>query len=179
MDDRSFTLQPFHPAIPHPAVQVTGAIVRRADHLAIRYDLLGELSALALPAPAAQSSRRLKLWEETCFEFFLAVKYSPRYWEFNFSPAGHWNVYAFAGYRQGMQEEKAFTALPFTVQQGGDSMRLALELEVGRIIPASQALEVAISAVLKSRNGQATYWALSHPGPQADFHRRDGFIITL
>ena len=65
--------------------------------------------------PADMPARRDRLWEETCFEFFLAVKNSPRYWEFNLSPAGHWNVYRFADYRQGMQEEPAFASLPFSV----------------------------------------------------------------
>jgi hypothetical protein len=47
------------------------------------------------------------------------------------------------------------------------------------IIPAEQALEVAISAVIKLRSGNVTCWALTHPGPEADFHRRDSFIIEL
>jgi len=33
---------------------------------------------------------------------------------FNLSPAGHWNIYRFEDYRQGMQEEMAFVT-PFSV----------------------------------------------------------------
>jgi len=33
--------------------------------------------------------------------------------------------------------------------------------------------------VLERRNGALEYWALSHPGPEADFHRRDGFSLRL
>lgn len=47
----------------------------------------------------------------------------------------------------------------------------------GKIIRRSCTL--AISIVIKPQNGEITYWALTHPGPQADFHRRDSFLIEL
>ncbi len=179
MNDRSFSLKPFPPAGPRLHLKITGSIVRRADTLAIRYALRGRLAELAIPAPADLPARKNGLWEETCFEFFLAVKNSPQYWEFNLSSAGHWNVYRFQAYRQGRQEETAFRSLPFSVQSRPDSLLLALKIDLERIVPADQALEVAIAAVIKLLDGQATYWALTHPGPQADFHRRDCFIVDL
>jgi len=36
-----------------------------------------------------------------------------------------------------------------------------------------------VAAVVKLRDGRVTYWALSHPGPRPDFHRRDSFLIKL
>ena len=121
------------------------------DTLTIRYDLRGDLADLVMPAPVDMPARRHGPWEETCFEFFLGVKGYQQYWEFNLSPAGDWNVYRFAGYRQGMAEETAFTSLPFTVRRRPESLRLALELEVGRIISADQPLSVGIAAVIKPR----------------------------
>ena len=132
-----------------------------------------------IPAPADLPARRPGLWEETCFEFFLGVKDAPRYWEFNLSPAGHWNVYRFAGYRQGMAEETALTSLPVNVRRRSDSLRLDLELDVEKIVAADQPLMVGIAAVIKLAAGGLTYWALIHPGPQADFHRRDSFLVEL
>lgn len=164
---------------PLSQLKITGSIARRSSNLAIRYALRGDLAQFVIPAPADLPARRPGLWEETCFEFFLAVKHSPRYWEFNLSPAGHWNVYRFAGYREGMQEETAFTALPFSVRRQSDSLLLALELEVARIVRADQPLSVGITAVVKLAGGGLTYWALTHPGPQADFHRRDSFLVEL
>jgi hypothetical protein len=179
MKPRRCALQPFPPAGPVPAMEITGAIARRDHILALHYVLRGPLPELVIPPPAPTPSRRHRLWEETCFEFFLAPPNLPRYWEFNLSPAGHWNVYRFAGYRRGLQEETAFTSLPFSVQNRPDSVGLSLELEVGKIIPAGAALEVAIAAVVKLAGGETTYWALTHPGPRPDFHRRDSFIIGL
>jgi hypothetical protein len=141
--------------------------------------LIGPLAALVIPVPVGNPVRKNALWEETCFEFFLGGKDSDRYWEFNLSPAGHWNVYCFASYRQGMQEEPAFTSLPLSVQSQPDVLRLSTEVDLEKLIPAEQVLNVAISAVIKTMHGGITYWALTHPGPQPDFHRRDSFIIEL
>jgi hypothetical protein len=179
MNDQGFSLRPFPTAGSLPRVRIGGTIGRRSTTLAIRYGLLGHLTDLVIRAPAAMPARRNGLWEETCFEFFLALKDSPRYWEFNLSPAGDWNVYRFAAYRQGMEEETAITALPFTVQRESDSLALSLGLDLDAIVRANQALNVAVAAVIKQRNGEPTYWALTHRGPQADFHRRDSFIISL
>jgi hypothetical protein len=179
MNGRDFLLQPFPPTSSPLGVTITGSIVRRADILAIRYALQGKLAELVIPGPADMPARRHGLWEATCFEFFLGVKDSPRYWEFNLSPAGHWNVYRFAGYRQGMAEETAFTSLAFRVRRRPDSLGVALELEIERIVAVDQPLAVALAAVIKFRDHGLTYWALTHSGAQADFHRRDSFQVEL
>ena len=179
MNGRSFSLQPFSPIGPPPNFKITGHIIRRPRQLVIHYDLRGNLAELVIPAPADVPARRQWLWEVTCFEFFLGVKDSPRYWEFNLSPAGNWNVYRFAGYRQGMAEETGFTSLPLSVRRRADSLEVALELDVGRIVSADQPLMVGIAAVIKRAGGGLSYWALTHPGPQADFHRRDSFVVEL
>ena len=179
MNGRSFSLQPFSPIGPPLNLKISGHINRRPRQLAIRYDLRGDLAKLMIPAPADMPARRHGLWEETCFEFFLGVKDSPRYWEFNLSPAGHWNVYRFAGYRQGMAEETALTSLAVSLRHGSDSLQVALELDVEKIVEADQPLMVGIAAVIKLAGNGLTYWALIHPGPAADFHRRDSFLVEL
>ena len=179
MSDLNFSLHPFGLTGPEVDLSITGQISRRAQTLAIRYVLVGRLAEVAMPAPAAAPARRRGLWEETCFEFFLGLQDSPGYWEFNLSPAGTWNVYRFSGYRQGMTEEPAFTSLPFDLQKRPDSWRLALEVDLSRIVPSGRALEVGVAAVVKLRDGRASYWALSHPGSRPDFHRREGFSINM
>lgn len=175
----SFSLEPFPSADPLPYLKITGNIIRSSGTLAISYELSGPLVEIVIPAPADMPSRKNALWEETCFEFFLSVNNSDEYREFNLSPSGHWNVFRFESYRKGMQEEPAFSSLPFSVQRQPDSLQLSLELDIDKIITADQILKVAVSAVIKHINGRITCWALTHPGPQADFHRRDSFIIEL
>jgi hypothetical protein len=179
MNGRDFSLQPFLATSLPPDIKIAGSIARGAAILAIRYDLRGRLAELAIPEPAEMPARRHGLWEATCFEFFLGAKDSPQYWEFNLSPAGHWNAYRFSGYRQGMAEETALTSLVFRVRRRPDSLRVVLELEVDKIVGANQPLELGIAAVIKLVGGGLTYWALTHPGGQADFHRRDSFQVEL
>jgi hypothetical protein len=179
MKSYSFALQPFAGDMPLPAVAVTGQIERHGTDFSISYHLSGRLAELVIPAPAKEPARQWVLWESTCFEFFLAPQPSCHYWEFNLSPAGHWNVFRLEDYRQGLREETAFTTLPCLIQQHSDSVRLTLRLDLGPIIPADQSLEVGITAVLQHLDGRLSYWALSHPGPQPDFHRREGFVIKV
>ena len=179
MNNRDFVLQPFAPTARPADITLGGTIARRADILAIRYVLRGRLADLVIPGPAARPARRHGLWEATCFEFFLGLKDAPHYWEFNLSPAGHWNAYRFAGYRQGLAEETAFASLAFSVRRRPVRLEVALELDIGRIVAADQPLEVALAAVIKFRDQGLTYWALTHPGAQPDFHRRESFQLEL
>ncbi|MGE5311134.1 MAG: DOMON-like domain-containing protein [Nitrospirota bacterium] len=179
MNDRRFSLAPFPSARSLPPVTIEGAIARRGGTLAIRYTLNGRLGDVVIPEPTSFPERQNGLWQDTCFEFFLAVRGSPPYWEFNLSPAGHWNVYRFSCYREGMEEERDFSSLPFRVERQSESLSLSLELHLDRIAREDQVLEVAASAVIRQRDGSVTYWALTHPGPKPDFHQRESFVVAL
>jgi hypothetical protein len=179
MNRRNFSLEPLPGDSPLPSLTITGSITRRGDKLAVRYHLRGDPAELLVPAPADRPARRHGLWAATCFEFFLGVKGQARYWEFNLSPAGDWNVYGFAGYRHGIAEERAFGSLPVRVRRRRDSLLVAVEAAVGLIVAADRPIEVGIAAVIQLAGGGLTYWALTHPGPQADFHRRESFLVEL
>jgi hypothetical protein len=179
MKSRSFSLKPFPSTGLLPHVEITGDIKRSSNKLSISYKLSGPLAELVVSAPGDVRLRKNRLWEETCFEFFLAPVTSGHYWEFNLSPSGHWNVYHFASFRQGMMEETVYTALPFSVVLYSDCLQLSLEVELDKIVQADQSLKIGISAVTKTLNGRITFWALTHPGTQPDFHRRDAFIVDL
>ena len=56
---------------------------------------------------------------------------------------------------------------------------LAVQVDLLPLLPASQNWQIGANAVLEHPHQHFTYWALSHPGPQPDFHLREGFIITL
>ncbi|MDZ8263018.1 DOMON-like domain-containing protein [Nostoc sp. ChiQUE01b] len=179
MRKQTFSLQPFPSTEYFPNLKITGNISRNANQLAICYNLGGDLKKIAISPPSNAPSRKHELWEDTCFEFFLGIKDSARYWEFNLSPAGHWNIYRFNGYRQGMQEEIAFQKLPFNVQNQADGLALVLDVDLSKIVSAEQEIKVAITTVIKHRDGEVTYWALTHQGAEADFHLRNSFIIRL
>jgi hypothetical protein len=177
MNHHVFALQPF--AIAQPELEIIGTLSRHSPLLNLSYTLLGAVDAVDIPAPAHLPTRHHELWQSTCFEFFLGLQGSPQYWEFNLSPAGHWNVYRFEDYRQGMIEEPTVTTLPITLRIEPDAVSLSLTFDLDNLIPFRQTLDVAISAVLQTKAGKLSYWALTHPGPKADFHRRDSFTLCL
>ncbi len=175
----NFSLKPFPSDHTPPHLRITGSIGRTGNTLSVSYLLFGPLTELLIQSPAKRCERRQDLWEETCLEFFLGITGSGSYREFNLSPSGNWNVYLFTSYRKGMKEDPDFKSLPFSVSNGPNSLRLSLQADLKNIVRAGESLEIAVSAVIKDKNGNVTYWALTHPGPQPDFHRREGFIIRL
>jgi hypothetical protein len=179
MEKIDFTLKPW-PGADLRGTEIGGSITRKAGTLALGYRISGPLRDIEIPSPVIRPGRRIGLWENTCLEFFIAEPVLPRYWEFNLSPSGEWNVFRFERYRQGLYEETAFTELPFEVRrESSEAFHLHLEFDVSRIIQAHRGLEVAVSAVIQMKSGLETLWALTHPESGADFHHRSGFIIRL
>jgi hypothetical protein len=174
-----FALRPFPAKVLPPGIGITGSVGWDAGKFSIRYELRAAASEIAVPEAADMPNRRDGLWKDTCFEFFLGPENADRYWEFNLSPSGHWNVYRFTSYREGMQEEQAVAALPFVVVMEQDSLALTLNADLSGSVGRERTLDAGIAAVVKLADGTLTYWALAHPGPRPDFHRRDSFILKL
>jgi hypothetical protein len=176
MKQRQFSLQPFPSDTPLPNLQVKGKISGQSDYLRVHYQIFGDLDKVEIVSVVDTPVRKHELWQETCFEFFLAIPSASSYWEFNLSPSGNWNVYRFHDYRQGMQEEQAFSSLTFQFQRESDHLSVDIDVNLRAIIPNFQELEIALTTVIKHCSGEFTYWALNHTGNEADFHRRDSFI---
>ena len=137
------------------------------------------MSKVSIPVAAETPRRQDRLWEETCFELFLDTADSGEYWEINLSPSGHWNVYRFTGYREGMREEPAIPSLPFDVRRDSEALILTAEFGIGKIVPTGKDLSAAVAVVIKTSDGGKSHWALVHPDSRPDFHRRDGFALIL
>jgi hypothetical protein len=183
MNEQTFSLKPFPNTEMQPDLRISGNIMRYVNELTITYALFGDLKDVLIATSSDispdTSTRRHALWEDTCFEFFLGIKGSPIYWEFNLSPSGHWNVYSFEDYRQGMQEEIIFTELPFTVQFPTDGLAIAVSINLDKFAPEDQIIQVGITTVIKQKDGNLSYWALAHKGEEPDFHLRNSFVIEL
>jgi hypothetical protein len=175
--DQAFRLQPFETGSPWDQLSLEARLRLEGKRLSIDYRLTGELALVRIPGPEARPERRDGLWQSTCLEFFVAVAGAEPYWEFNLSPAGHWNVYRLDGYRLGLRPESAFCALPFTVTQTAEALELSVSSDLSVLMEPQQPLELAISAVVELQSGAFGYWALAHRGPEPDFHRRDGFLF--
>ncbi|MGF1588456.1 MAG: DOMON-like domain-containing protein [Pleurocapsa sp.] len=161
-----------------PTVNISGNIERQNNQLKILYRLEGS-SQIIIPQIVNSPTRQDNLWEHTCCELFIGLQNSTKYWEFNLSPAGDWNVFRFPDYRQYIAEEMVFDSLPFRVLQQADWLQLQLEVNLNKIIPPEQSLKVGVTTVIEDRERQLSYWALTHPAPEANFHHRDSLIIDL
>lgn len=169
-----FALMP-HPTTPEPAVAALTCEVARpgGDRLALRYRLVGDLQALAVP-PASEPARADELWRHTCFEAFLRTPGTPDYLEFNFSPSTAWAAYAFDDYRSGMR--LADVPNPSLAVECSDDV-LCVTAELHDLPPGVWSL--ALTAVIENRDDRRSYWALSHPPGPPDFHRPDCFVAEV
>ncbi|MEM9163202.1 MAG: DOMON-like domain-containing protein [Cyanobacteria bacterium P01_F01_bin.4] len=174
-----FSLTPFQSEHSIPNVEIQGTLSRHHNRLTISYEIAGEIDNWVIPPLADVPTRQTHLWQTTCLEFFLGPKGQSPYWEFNLSPSTDWNIYKFERYRQGMRPESAIAVLPFEVHRFANIFQLILSVDLSPLVAAEQGLEMGVASVLQSIEGDLTYWALHHPGDEADFHNREGFTIEL
>jgi hypothetical protein len=178
----SFRLVPFGGSEAPAAADglaVEGRIARQGERLQVEYRVSDPAASLRIPPPAPAPRRRDELWQTTCLELFLALPGQEAYREFNLSPSGDWAVYLLDGYRRGLRADPAWTALPFTRHDEAGVLRLCLATTLPPELAAAPQLEAAIMTVLQHQDGRCDYWALMHPGPEADFHRREGFGLRI
>ncbi|MEL7511983.1 MAG: DOMON-like domain-containing protein [Cyanobacteria bacterium J06554_3] len=177
-----FELVPFDATPQTAELSVKGRISRKKNVLSIQYRLAGALPQVAIPPIGKGGSRQDKLWEKTCFEFFLSAEEAPEqapYWEFNLSPSGDWNVFSLTGYRQGLKEESAYKTMPFEVWRGFQGLQLEVSVPLENIVRAKQPIYLGVSAVVVLKSGMETFWAIAHPAPAPDFHSLGSFTLQL
>jgi hypothetical protein len=159
-----------HPASTDRIAGIAARIERVGKILEVGFTLEGDLSQLSIPEEGPVR-RGDKLWQHTCFELFVSPG-MPAYREFNFSPSGEWAAYAFRRYREAEQGGQEVQSI--AVRRGADK----LELDASILAPEG-GLTVAISAVVESKSGALSYWALKHPPGKPDFHHPDAFALEL
>lgn len=179
MTEHTFTLIPF-PAPQIPTISLSGILLLKNHVLTLHYLLTGNMDCVLLPPASPTPSRKDELWKGTCFECFLAVKDQPGYWEFNISSSGDWNVYRIDAYRRvGFREETAISQLQLESHKESNGYSLDTSVGLTPLFARGSELQVAVTAIIQTQDGSETYWALTHPAPQADFHLRESFILEL
>jgi hypothetical protein len=166
-----------HAETPAPwvsAIRVSAALTADGA-LELRYRLAGERARLLIPEPAAPE-RVEGLWRHTCCEAFVMGADAPAYREFNFSPSGAWQAYAFQAYRQAGPPTQAIA--PRIVREQGGTLSLYVLLP-RQDLPPGASLRIGLSAVIEAEGGGLSYWALRHPSGRPDFHHPDCFALEL
>lgn len=172
----SLVLKP-HDAAACPALRrIDVEATRRDGGLELHYRALGEPLLLKLPPPA-RAVHTDGLWAHTCFEAFLRLPGLDAYEEFNLAPSGAWAAYRFSGYREGMAPlEIAAPRIRVTVS--ATALDLSARLELPHL-PPGLAWTLGLAAVIETRDGARSYWALAHAPGTPDFHHSAAFAGTL
>jgi len=158
---------------------VSGAMQLSMKQLDITFQLAGNINVLQLPEITPTPSRTDKLWENTCFEVFVAEPRDPNYWEYNISPSHNWAVFHFTGYRSAKSDE--LTVDKIIVNSHSISPN---QYQIQTILPLPQALhnknlQVGVSTILRDRQDTIYYYALTHLSQNPDFHDRNCFTLLL
>ena len=167
-----------HPETASPLnCQLEAAVIKlNAEHIQISYQLTGDTSQLLIPEQQISCSSD-NLWQQTCFELFIAQTDAESYYEFNFSPSNLWAAYAFDCYR--VRREWVIKQVPsITVSQSQSNYQLDAVINMAdlELLSAQQSWLIGLSAVLETQQHELSYWALKHPGAQPNFHLRVGYI---
>lgn len=157
------------------ALRLQARAERHGGTLRLTYTLSGPLERLRIPSPEPAPQRRDGLWQHSCLEAFLGLAGQEGYWELNLAPSGHWNLYRLDGYRRHLRPDPALQALSIAVALSPANLELRTDLPLPAALAQELEIELGLSAVLEHRDGQLSYWALTHPSGEPDFHWRGGW----
>jgi hypothetical protein len=179
-------LQALHP---HPDQRVAGGLsIQVTGHWASAQALslcfstrLDGADPIRVPPPLTPEPAD-GLWQQTCFEMFVAGSTGNTYLEYNLSPSGRWARYRFSDerVRDTSAEQRAGPVfIPIHCEQQADCLRVQATLPLNDLPPSTDGWRVGLSAVLEHADGRLSYWALHHPCPKPDFHHPAGRVLRL
>ncbi len=145
--------------------------------LTLQIKIEDELNEVDWPAPTVSPTNLLdrqdELWKSTCFEMFLNPVGHNQYYEFNFSPNAAWNCYHFAGYRFPQPPDPSVDFKMADFQFVNNQMVVQIQNH-----SAFKNFNVGLTAVIKNKKDQITYFALKHENNKPDFHLASTFTLN-
>ena len=114
--------------------------------------------------------------EKTCFELFLKNS-RDQYLEFNFSPCFEWNCFYFPKKGAPLSEWDKMPRPEIDILLSLENFFLVTEIKK-EFFPdhfMTPGMSAGISSVVKMKNGELTYWALSHQDSRPNFHHFGSF----
>ncbi len=159
------TLKPYSDEI---KLSATFSINQGETGLECTWEITGDTSTLSLPVYDSKG-RRLYLWLDTCFEFFLKFEGNPDYYEFNFAPDSCFNIFHLDSYRAPIIETTDFTVSGLSMDLSDDQLQFHARITPAIKLPAMRA-NFLPSMVVKKKNGEISFWASDHSENKPDFH---------
>lgn len=168
-----FSLIPFG-TLKAPKVKIDCEFNTHEKSFFISYKLTGELDKVEL-GHTPRHERVIKLWEKTCFELFIKNERN-EYMEFNFSPVFEWNAFYFTKKGDPLAEWKKINSVKLDILDSFEVFQLIAEIKK-EDFPENffDKCQAGITSVIKEKNGNLSYWALSHEDQRPNFHHFDSF----
>ncbi|MFV0680207.1 DOMON-like domain-containing protein [Ottowia sp.] len=190
---RQFLLQPHPTTPPELARHITSLQVHvlagASGPTHLRYALTGDVAQLLVPTASPRPAPADGLWQRTCFELFVGHAQRPAYREFNFSPSGDWAMYDFSAkrVRDGHARPDDLPAPRITCTRTPTTLTLDVRLQAPwiAISPTTPDTLIGLSAVIEHHSSlpkralshTVSYWALTHPAAQPDFHQHNAWTV--
>lgn len=151
--------------------------IQSANTLQLHFELSDPLNEIDLESHninevGTQLNRENDLWKSTCFELFLNPVGEKKYFEFNFSLKPAWNNYVFDEYRK---PQPVKLCSEFEIQKmSWQNKNLKIDI---LNLSVFQKFNVSLSAVIKNKKNQVSYFALVHAESKPDFHSLKSFQL--
>lgn len=174
-----FPLIPFHP-FKDQTFEFTAEVNQNASAFFVSFLLSGKIEEIDFGSPTPKKERIIKLWEKSCFELFIKNS-RDEYLEFNFSPRFEWNCFYFERKGNPLTELAKMESPETDILLSLEKFFLVAEIKKD-FFPENfltDHLSLGISAVLKTKDGQLSYWALCHKDTKPNFHHFDSFICKF
>ena len=171
---KNFHLNSFEEKLPY---KISGKIHKKKNLLSLKITLMGDLGKIIWPSQRSFPQRIDELWKKTCFEIFFAGSKSSRYFEYNMSPQGDWNIFCFDKYREN-KIEPSFVPTPSIFPIEKNETKHIYSIRVPLFEDLLFYNRIGVSVVVQTTQG-FHFWSLKHLREVPDFHDPKSFSIRL
>ncbi len=165
-----------------PAIHINGELNQNDQSLFLSFSIKKGLPLIDLGSSTPNKERLVKLWEKTCFEFFLKNEHG-EYVEFNFSPNFEWNCFYFPKKGDPLKEWELMSRPNTEILLSLDHYFIVVELRKELFPPGffdqKTELKAGMTSVIKDKKGALSYWALTHSDSRPNFHHFDSFTMKV
>jgi hypothetical protein len=183
---QNLTLIPFEPKTA-PPIAIEVELHHNAECLFISFRIRTGVTSVDLGNGTPHKERIKGLWEKTCFELFIKNQ-KGQYLEFNFSPLFEWNCFYFEAPGAALKEWEMMQKPETDILLSLDHFLHYTVIKKEYFPPGffdredrkdktdgANELHAGITAVIKDKKGQLSYWALAHADKRPNFHHFDSF----
>jgi len=175
MKKYNFTLTPFQSSNYSFDIQASLELV--GSNIEIEFIVKGKINEINFPKRAEFCKRVIGLWESSCFECFILNNETNSYYEFNFSPEGHWDCFYFPKPKAALSQSPNFKEIESVTTLKDQSFTLKASIDLYNLHPGfwvKESMSFGLTSIIEI-NKSLSYWAISHYDEKPNFHNFESF----